>query len=162
MDLAQFSPNSRVWVYTSNRSFSSEEVLALNQQIESFTKGWTAHNQQLKATGTLLHSRLLVLVVDETQAGASGCSIDSSVHFIQELGKQYQCDFFTRELVGLPSNDLVRWVNFKEIPTLLADGQINGDTLMLDTLAKDLKELNRWEKPLSASWLNRYLKSSVS
>ena len=91
-----FAPSSKVWVYQAERNLSSEEVAVADKAIEQFTEQWAAHSQELKAKGAILHQRFLVLMVDESQANASGCSIDSSVHFVQELGKHLSIDFFDR------------------------------------------------------------------
>jgi len=52
----------------------------------SVTISWTAHNNQLKAKGEIRYNRFLILIVDESQAGASGCSIDKSVPFYETAG----------------------------------------------------------------------------
>jgi len=68
--------NSRVWVYQSNRAFTDNEVEKINEQLTLFVDKWVSHNQALKAYGAVYHNQFVVLMVDESQAGASGCSID--------------------------------------------------------------------------------------
>src|SRR5476649_3050231 len=92
----QFSENSRVWVYQSDKKLSDQEVQQIQAQLDSFTTGWTAHNSQLKAKAEIRYNRFLILVVDESQAGASGCSIDKSVHFMKELEQQFNINLFDR------------------------------------------------------------------
>ena len=81
----QLAAASKVWMYQSSRPLSPEEQQRINVEMQAFARQWTAHNQQLKAWGGVLEDRVLVLMVDETVAGASGCSIDKSVHFMQDL-----------------------------------------------------------------------------
>src|ERR1700744_963219 len=85
----QFSENSRVWVYQANRKLNDDEVNDITKRLDDFTTMWTAHNHQLKAKGEIRYNRFIILIVDETQAGASGCSIDKSVRFIQDLEQQF-------------------------------------------------------------------------
>src|SRR5476649_1492029 len=92
----QFSENSRVWVYQSNRELSAAESSQIQQELNNFTTGWTAHNNQLKAKAEVRYNRFLILIVDESQAGASGCSIDKSVHFMKELEQQFNINLFDR------------------------------------------------------------------
>ena len=61
-----------------------------------FLKSWAAHGNDLKADGILTHDQFIVLVVDESIADASGCSIDSSVKFIKTIGTALNVDFFDR------------------------------------------------------------------
>jgi len=77
-----FPATSRVWIYQSKTAFSETDVTEIRGHIAAFTQQWASHNRALQATGDVLHGRFIVLMVDESQAGASGCSIDSSVHFV--------------------------------------------------------------------------------
>ncbi|HCS20564.1 MAG TPA: hypothetical protein DIW47_08390 [Bacteroidetes bacterium] len=127
-------------------------------KLDQFCRSWTAHDQKLMAGGHVLHNRLLVLFVDETRAGASGCSIDASARFLRETGKELDCDFFVRNLVAVKRNGSWEWMDFKSIPELLESGKISADTTIIDTSISELEELNSWEKPLKETWLKRYLK----
>lgn len=160
MEAHSFDPQSRVWIYTSSRLLSDAEVDKLENAIDDFCTGWTAHNQQLHAGGLVVYNRYIILVVDETQAGASGCSIDKSVHFLQEMGKALHSDFFTRNLVAYAKGDSIEWIDFKEIPSLLASGELNADTKVFDTSASTYGELKNWKKPLAQTWMSRYLKTA--
>ena len=96
MLLADFHPESRVWVYQADRFLSETEVLWLEEQIQAFTQEWASHGSQLKATGAVLDNIFVVLSVDSSESSASGCSIDSSVRFIKQVGAELNVDFFNR------------------------------------------------------------------
>src|ERR1700712_1888920 len=91
-----FSEKSRVWIYQSDKQLSDENVSALQQQLDSFTTGWTAHNSQLKAKAEIRYNRFIILIVDESQAGASGCSIDKSVNYMKQIEQQFNINLFDR------------------------------------------------------------------
>src|ERR1700712_4667039 len=91
-----FSENSRVWVYQSDRELTDNEALKIKVLLDNFATGWTAHNNQLKAKAEIRYNRFLILIVDEGQAGASGCSIDKSVHFMQQIEAQFGINLFDR------------------------------------------------------------------
>jgi hypothetical protein len=59
----QFSENSRVWVYQSDKKLSDSEVQQVQNQLDSFTTSWTAHNNQLKAKAEIRYNRFLILIV---------------------------------------------------------------------------------------------------
>jgi hypothetical protein len=44
-----FSPQSKVWIYQSNRQFTPTEVIEIQQKLDDFTAQWQAHGHQLKA-----------------------------------------------------------------------------------------------------------------
>lgn len=161
MEELAFHPRSRVWVYTASRNFLPEEVHLLKGKLDQFCRSWTAHDQKLLAGGQIFHNRLLVLFVDETRAGASGCSIDTSSRFLREIGKELNCDFFVRNLVALDLDGVWEWVDFKTIPGLLQSGKINANTTTIDASIGEFQELSDWEKPIKETWLKRYLNVPV-
>jgi hypothetical protein len=91
--------DSRVWLYLADRPFSKEEEMWFNGELSLFLQSWTAHNKKLKCDATILFSQYVVLVVDESSEKASGCSIDSSTHFIKKCGADLSIDFFNRLFV---------------------------------------------------------------
>ena len=161
MIFSNFQSSSRLWIYTASKEFNPEELKHIDTSISQFCSLWTAHDVKLKAGGALLFNRLLILVVDESQAGASGCSIDKSVNFVKQLGAELNCDFLIRNLVGIQHYGKYQWVDFKEIPALLEKGEINSETKVIDQQIKTLSELEQIEKPLANTWLSRYLKQSA-
>src|SRR6478735_5232237 len=92
----EFSQHSRVWIYQADKKLSDQEVQRIQQELDDFTISWTAHNAQLKARAEIRYNRFLILIVDESQAGASGCSIDKSVNFMKQLEQQFGINLFDR------------------------------------------------------------------
>ncbi|MGN6639512.1 MAG: ABC transporter ATPase, partial [Mucilaginibacter sp.] len=92
----QFSEHSRVWIYQSNRELTDNETSRLLDLLNKFAAEWTAHNHQLKAKAEIRYNRFIVLIVDESQAGASGCSIDKSVNFLKGLEQEFGISLFDR------------------------------------------------------------------
>lgn len=153
-----FSPQSKVWVYQSDRVFTTDEVNALKKVLTNFTQQWTAHNQQLKAKGDILHNRFIVLTVDETQAEASGCSIDKSVHFLQDIEKQLGISLFNRQLVSIKQGEEVKTFTLNDIKTQFTTNNITTDTLAFNTLVTTKQQFDaEWELPISQTWVNRFL-----
>jgi hypothetical protein len=86
-------------MYLSDRPFSNDEVSSITQELNKFMLSWSAHNKKLKSSGAILFNQMLLVVVDEDFEHASGCSIDSSVRFVKEMGVKYKVDFFNRMFV---------------------------------------------------------------
>jgi hypothetical protein len=157
-NLAELAPEARVWIYQAHEPFPKEKVSELNQQVAQFAKQWVSHNHQLLAGGTVMHDRFLVLAVDESQAGASGCSIDSSVKFIKQVGAHYQRDLFDRLRFSYEKDGEVHTVSKEEFAALYEQGAINDDTIVFDPLVKTVGELGAaFRKPLKDSWHARFV-----
>lgn len=148
-----FSSTTRIWVYQANQPFPDTAVPEIRDSLQEFVRQWVSHNRQLKAGAEVLHNRFLILMVDESQADASGCSIDSSVHFLKQLQAKYGVDLFDRMAFSYKVGDEVRTVGRAEFEELYASGAINDDTLVFDTLVDSKSAFEAgWLKPLSKSW----------
>ncbi|WP_345953289.1 ABC transporter ATPase [Mucilaginibacter sp. PAMB04168] len=149
----QFSQNSRVWIYQSNKELTNDQTQQLQQQLQEFTQAWTAHNNQLKAGAQVKYNRFIILVVDESQAGASGCSIDKSVRFLKELEEQFQINLFDRFNLAYRNGGNIFSVPRNEFEELIKAGEITADTVVFNNLVQNIAELQtKWEVPLKDSW----------
>ncbi|WP_442590232.1 ABC transporter ATPase [Pedobacter sp. AW31-3R] len=148
-----FSPQSKVWIYQSDREFSNEEVSAIQQQLNHFTSEWKAHGHQLQARAEVLYHYFIVFIVDESAAGASGCSIDASVRIIKGLEIEYSVDLFNRFNMAYKVGDKVVSVNKEDFETLISIKKITPDSIVFNNLVQTLAEFEtKWEVPFKDSW----------
>ncbi len=156
------SPLSKVWVYAANRVFNETEAAEINELTKQFAGQWTAHKQQLTSDGGLLYNCFLVLIVDESMAGASGCSIDSSVRFVKEIGAKYQADFFNRMLLYyVDEANQLQILSFNEASAAFTQGKINESTEVFNHLVNTKETLEAgWKVSLSKSPLLKFVASS--
>lgn len=149
----QFSENSRVWVYQANRELSAAEVKQIKTGLDNFTIGWTAHNNQLLAKSEIRYNRFLVLIVDESHAGASGCSIDKSVRFMQQLEQEFGINLFDRFNLAYRDGADVLSAPRLAFEEKIKQKEIGTQTIVFNNMVQNLKELNtKWEVPFKDSW----------
>lgn len=150
-----FSPQSKVWIYQSNRAFTPTEAAAIQQKLDAFTAQWKAHGHQLKAKAEIPYNFFIVLTVDQDSASATGCSIDSSVRVLKEIEMEYGVDLFDRFNMTYKIGDEV-FVNTKEdFETLITIKKITPETIVFNNLVQTLVEYQtKWEVPLAQSWHN--------
>lgn len=154
-----FSANSRVWVYQSNRLFSLSEALEIEDALQAFTEQWTSHGADVKAYGNLFFGQFVVLMADESAASVSGCSTDSSVRFIKELGQRFNVDFFNRTNLAFVIKDKIEVLPLNQLGYALQNNFITADTLFFNNTVLDKEQLeNNWLIPIKASWLAQRLK----
>ena len=150
--------DSKVWIYQSDRIFSEDEVDSLNQKLANFVKDWSSHNNQLYADYKILYNRFIILIVDENQFGASGCSIDKSIHFLQLIEKEHNINLFNRMLVHyFDSENQLFTISVIDFQKLIQEGKVNADTKVINTTVQNLEALEQ-DFVLSATntWLKRY------
>ena len=155
LDLIALENTSRVWLYQADRDLTYDELDDVREDIFNFLGSWTAHAAELHTYGNVFHRRFLGLFVDETaSAGASGCSIDSSVRFVQELGGKYGINFFDRMSYDyMDEKEEIHFINHTEMPEAYKNGVIDDNTLFFNHLVKSKGEfLKSWLVPLKESW----------
>ena len=149
----QFSEQSRVWIYQSDKQLYDAQVNELQQQLDNFTAEWTAHNNQLKAKAEIRYTRFLILIVDESQAGASGCSIDKSVNFMKQVGEQYNINLLDRFNLAYRDGEEVRSAPRHDFEEMLKQKSIDTNTIVFNNMVQNLNELQtKWEVPFKDSW----------
>ncbi len=103
---SELPDSSRIWLHLANRKLVASEEQFLKEQLTVFLDSWSAHGKRLQCNATLLFSQYLIFSVDENIESASGCSIDSSVHFAKRMGSELGIDFFTRlEVLVVEGNE---------------------------------------------------------
>ena len=75
--------------------------------MKEFITQWTVHGKSLAAGYEIPYRRFIILGLDQSQAAASGCSIDASVHFIQGLEKKYGVDLLDKMNVTFKQGEYV-------------------------------------------------------
>src|SRR5688572_6519605 len=112
---AEFSPASRVWIYQSNRLFSLQEALQIEDLLGQFNAGWHSHGAKVKGHADLLFGQFILLMADETAAGVSGCSTDSSVRLIKEIEKAFNVNLFDRQLLAFLVKDKIQLLPMNQL-----------------------------------------------
>lgn len=150
---------ARVWIYQADRKLNDQEVACITRKLEKWQKEWNTHGRPLYSEAWVEDQLFLILAVDESQQPASGCSIDSSVHFIRQIGNRINVNFFDRmNFAYQDTQGQVHLTTDKEISRLYKKGLIHNDTLFYDTT---ITTKGKWKNqkfiPLKESWHQRFL-----
>jgi len=150
---------ARVWVYQANRSFSTDELVEITRKLDAFLTQWAAHGADLKAGYEIKYNRFIILAVDGGHNNASGCSIDASVHFIQQLEKEYDVDLMDRMNVSFKSGAFVAYKSLLDFKKMVKTRAVSEKTIVFNNLVNNIAEYNSsWEVPITESWHSRFLK----
>ena len=153
MEWNDLPDNARVWVYTADRQLTDDEVERFSGDLQRFLRQWTAHRRELEAFGEVRHGRFVIVAVDESKAGASGCSIDASVRFLQEAGQRLAVDFFERMTFFADNGEGFLAYPRERFADAYARGELSDASPVVDTLVATKGALDRaFVKPLGESW----------
>ena len=125
--------------------------------MDEFVGGWKAHGAQLAAAYRIIADQFLIIAVDESPQQATGCSIDKSVHLLQEFGAKHHLDFFNRMLVHVMDNGTFTSYSTSELNAAIAEGKIGPKTQIMNTTAATLQESGMGTLDLADSWAAKYL-----
>ena len=149
---------SRLWIYQANRFFSAQESKQLEEGLKKLCDQWSAHQVPLSTSFSIQYKLFAILAVDENQSGASGCSIDSSVHFLKGLQQSLGLDFFDRTQVAFMDGDVVTLQPVKGLKTLFENQTLTGNSITFNILATTKSDWVKNSKiKVKDSWLNKYL-----
>jgi len=154
----QLPQESRVWIYQADKSFSKEEEKIISDSLQNFCAQWKVHGNPLNTSFKIEYNQFIVLAVDESTEGASGCSIDSSVRVFKELSQQLGIDFFDRTKVAFLINDEIKLFALQKLAALFQSGELSVSTITFNNLVSDKISFEKnWKTPSEKSWLAKYL-----
>ena len=159
VDFNTLPEESRVWIYQSNRSFSDEEIAEIKEKLDVFISNWTAHGSNLQSGYTIEYKRFIVIALNQSLNTATGCSIDASVHFIQQLEKDYSVDLMDKMNVSYKQGEFIAHKTLLDFKKMAKDKAVSKNTIVFNNLVTNIAEFKEnWEVPASESWHSRFLK----
>ncbi|PTX43056.1 hypothetical protein C8P64_1582 [Christiangramia gaetbulicola] len=150
--------SSRVWIYQANRSFTEEEIQEISKKLDLFIEKWTAHGADLKASYEIKYNRFITIALDQQLNAASGCSIDASVQFIQQLEKEYNVDLLDKMNVSYKQGEFIAYKSLADFRKMAKQRAVSPNTIVFNNLVNNKAEyLSDWEVPASESWHKRFM-----
>ncbi|QYS89290.1 ABC transporter ATPase [Flavobacterium columnare] len=149
--------DSRVWIYQSNRKLSDDEIKEIAIHTEKFLADWSAHGTPLEASFDIRYNRFIILTVNPSIQAPTGCSIDSSVQFIQQLEQKYAIDLLDKMNVTFKNGEFIAHKSLIDFKKMAKEKAVSASTIVFNNLVNTIEELNdSWEVPASESWHSRF------
>jgi hypothetical protein len=154
----ELDQQSRVWVYQADRPFGEGEEKLIATTLQSFCDQWSAHGNALKTSFKIEEHQFIILAVDESTAGASGCSIDGSVRMLKEIQQAIGINLFDRTRVAFSDRGNVVTHPLPNLKTAFSSGVLSGNTITFNTMVQTKADFGKnWKIPAEKSWLVKYL-----
>ena len=137
MPITSFSElpdDSRLWVFAASDRIVGERVSELLDAVDEYLASWKAHGEPLTSARDWRDDRFLVIAVDQSTAGASGCSIDALFRILQQLQGRLGTSLvgggrvFYRNRAGN-----VEAATRTAFSDRAATGEVDADTIVFDT-----------------------------
>ena len=147
VDFNTTADNSRIWIYAAEQKLTDKQEAYILKSISDHLQNWEAHKVPLAAGVTILENHFIIIALEETKNGASGCSIDTLQNKIQEIEKELSVSLMNRLNIFCRIDDEIEC-----IPTIKLAEYANKETLFYDLTIQKKSELSSWLKPIEEGW----------
>ncbi|MEO6445024.1 MAG: hypothetical protein ABIZ91_02930 [Gemmatimonadaceae bacterium] len=146
--------DARVWVFAASDPLAEPARASLLRDVDAHLAQWHAHGNPLHCARDWRDERFLAIGVDQSTAGASGCSIDALFRILQGLEKTLGTSLVSGGRVFYRDADgMVQCVDRAMYGQRVRAGEIAGETAVFDTtLTTAGAYRNSFERPASTSW----------
>ena len=144
---------SRIWIYASPRKLSNDQQNYITNFLSTHIQNWEAHKVPLTAAVTILENHFIVIALDEGINTASGCSIDTLQHKIQELEQYLSVSLTNRLNIFCLLDGMIDCVSSSKLSDIA-----DKETLFYDLTIQKKSDLNSYLKPIKEGWCSRLVK----
>lgn len=167
MSLVQFESlpaSARVWIFASSRPLTGDDAERLLSEVDHYLGQWHAHGHPLTCGRAWRDDRFLAIGVDQTDAYASGCSIDGLFRALQALQSSLATTIVsTGQVHYRDGGGAIRAVSRDEFTALSATGAITAATPVFDaTIATAGDWRARFETVVGNAWHKALLDPAVA
>lgn len=154
--------SSRVWVFGADKPVPEDGIAQLLDEVDHYLADWKAHGAPLTVAREWRDGRFLVVAVDQSTAGATGCSIDGLFRLLQGAEAKVGASLVGGGRVFYRDDHAaVQAVPRAEVEGLVSSGAITKDTVIFDTTLADLGTWRAcFERRAKDSWVKELLPAS--
>ncbi len=151
------------WIYTLAEPVDKAKRQDLEKAFEMFLNKWQSHGRSVAGRIWIPYNRFVFIQANSGEDRPSGCSIDSLKHSVADILKHYHLPWLEAAYISYKDEGgNIHSIHFNEIEELIEQGKIHSDTIVFDHSLSNSDDLDRWEVPLSQTWMKRYLPSKLA
>jgi hypothetical protein len=162
VEIQDLPDSSRAWVFGSDRTLDQSTSDLLLREVDRFLAQWQAHGEPLTVGRSWKYGRFLTVAVDQSTAGASGCSIDGLFRALKGLEPRLGASLLPSGVIFFrDAKGSIQAVDRERFTELGAEGEIQPDTHVFDPTVTTLGEWRaRFELNAADSWHAGLLKNN--
>jgi hypothetical protein len=151
---ATLPDNSRTWVFAADANLSRSQSAQLLNAVDEFLAEWKAHGSPLTVGRDWKDDRFLTVAVDQSTAGASGCSIDGLFRTLKSIEGRIGSSLVGSGRIFIRGNDgTIHSLSREDFVRLARKGEITESTPVFDPTVASLGEWRtQFESDVAHSW----------
>lgn len=151
--------SSKVWIFGSNRPFSTQEEENIRTQITHFISQWQDDGKPITASFDIRSGQFIVVATNGTTY-VDGCALDELLRLVKEFETRLGLSLLVRTNIYLKNESSLKILTLTELKNALQNQEISPQQTVINTTVSTLDEyLQKWEVPLQATYLKRYLQN---
>ena len=159
VDFKQLPADAQLWVFAADKPLVDESAHTLLEEVDAFLAQWKAHGHALRCGRAWRDARFLAIGVDQSTAGASGCSIDGLFRTLQRLQPVLGASLLPAgQVYWRDAGGEIKNCDRAEFARLAKTGLVGAATPVFDTT---LVTAGAWrdtfERPAGESWHHRLI-----
>ena len=143
---------SKVWIYTAERDFTTQEIVRINSKAEVFITDWESHGKAVKGLIEIRYNRFIFIYADDHGDSLCGRATDSSVRFVKELEKEMGLSLMDRMLLSYKEGETIVTTSLANFQQLINEGSIIQTTTVFNCMLSKKSDLDTWEIAAHKSW----------
>ena len=145
-----------VWIFQLATAPSSSAKSSILAELDAFIAVWKAHGSPVPGVSEMRYDRFVI--VQAEPGHASGCSIDAMTKGVNDILARHAVATLGPERICFKEADgSIADIDFKEAKGAILSGRLQADSTIFDSTMGQSNDLGRWEVPLQASWMGRFL-----
>ena len=143
---------SKVWIYTAERDFTTQDIEIINSKATTFIADWESHGKSVKGLIEIRYNRFIFIFADDQGDKLCGRATDSSVRFIKELEQEIGLSLMDRMLLAYKDGEIITTTSLVGFQQLINDGTITETTKVFNCILTKKSDLHSWEVSAQDSW----------
>lgn len=154
VDFESLPDSARTWVFAADRNLSNSQSRQLLNAVDEFLGQWKAHGSPLAVGRDWRDGRFLTIAVDQSSAGASGCSVDGLYRLLKSLEERVGADLVGGgKIIFRERSGAIQAASRDDFVKLAAKGEVTPATRVFDPTVASLGDWRgRFESDAANSW----------
>lgn len=152
--------SSRTFVFAVDNDLSRSQAGQLLNAVDEFLAQWKAHGFPLTVGRNWRDDRFLTIAVDQSESGASGCSIDGLYRILKSIEGRIGASLLTSGMIFYRDRSgSIQSVNREDFVKRAAKGEIGDTTTVFDPTVTSLGEWRaQFQTDVGHSWHGTLIK----
>ena len=153
---SELPASATLWIFGAANPFTPPEAQLLHERMPPYLHAWAAHGEDVRAGWELKYNRFILIGINESVTGLTGCSQDSMRENIRQFAREIRKDIIlgSSHIFYRDAQNEIICIPRHEFKKLAEARSITENTTVFDNTIENIGKFRQgsWELPLGKSW----------